>query len=260
MIAIDVEGTGERLATARKQRALVGGVAGDLGAIGSLGGAEAVQAAAALALDQTRIGWSLAATSDVTRRLLGCTEPVAGPLFAEDTYMSGSSLALRSSMLGIGAQFAFTFGRSYPMEDETVGLESVADAVVSCRLALQILSRRVPDTVPLNTWVATADFGLSDAFVTGTSVEEWRFRALGDTDIRLLVDGHACAWGRGRDTLGDPLAPLLWLAERLAGRGQVIDAGDVVATGTCTGLVQLTPGRHVSGQFAGLGEVDLLTT
>ncbi|WP_375458534.1 hypothetical protein [uncultured Enterovirga sp.] len=171
--------------------------------------------------------------------------------------MSGSTLPVRSSMLGIGAGFSFVFGRSYPAEGELVGRDTLLSAIASCHVGLQVLGRRVPGDTPLNEWTATADFGLAEAFIEGPRVENWRDRDLGKATILLRLDGHVCAAGEGRDTLGGPFDALVWLARRLDEGGGSIEAGDIVASGSCTGLAQMTPGAVATGDFGKLGAVKL---
>ena len=65
------------------------------------------------------------------------------------------------------------------------------------------------------------------------------------------------AAGRGGDVLGHPLEAVAWLARALARRGGRLDAGDLVATGTCAGLLQVLPGQTFAADFGGLGTVEL---
>ena len=59
--------------------------------------------------------------------------------------------------------------------------------------------------------------------------------------------------GRGGHPLGDPLAPLVWLANHLNARGLALAAGQIVTTGSCNGAQNVRPGQTVSAYFSGLG-------
>lgn len=253
----EIDRTGAALASAHRSGTLVrAGI--DLSRVGSLAEALAVQAAACLAHGGERIGRSLAATTPLTARLLGCDEPVIGPLFPADRLTSGASLPARTSMLGVGAQLAFVFGRSlFPEAGEEMEIAEIADAIASCHVALQVLGRRVPHATPLDAWTATADLGLVEAFVEGAAVRDWRARLREDGPASLRLDGHVAAEGRLADLMGHPLAPLAWLARRLGSDGDGIDAGDIVTTGSCTGLLQIRPDAHVTADFGDLGTVTL---
>ncbi|KQP94109.1 hypothetical protein ASF60_13475 [Methylobacterium sp. Leaf113] len=114
-----------------------------------------------------------------------------------------------------------------------------------------------PHGTPLNACTATADLGLDVIHVIGPRVPDWRAADLAATAISLSLDGHTVARGRGADTFGTPVAGVAWLARRLSNRGRRIEAGEIVATGSCTGLVQVVPGQRVRAEFQNLGAVSL---
>jgi len=51
---------------------------------------------------------------------------------------------------------------------------------------------------------------------------------------------------------------LLWLANRQSSQGRGLKAGDIVSTGTCTGLDPVQPGDHVRADFGELGTVEIV--
>lgn len=253
----DIDRLASRLADARRQGIQLRREECDLRKLGSEEEAAALQAAASLAFGGSRIGYALVATTAQTARLLNCPEPIVGPLFMEERLPSGSTLRVTRSMLGIGAQYVFVFGSSYPKAGSPAALDTIADAIASCRLGMQVLARRTGVDTPFNDWIGTADFGLSECYVEGPSILEWRGHDLGTCDVEVAVDGRPCTSGQGCNTLGHPLAPLVWLARRRAAEGLTIEAGDIVAAGSCTTLLQLTPGHEVTSTFGDLGSVTI---
>ncbi|MBV9459051.1 MAG: hypothetical protein JO141_16230 [Bradyrhizobium sp.] len=250
-----IEAIGRQLAIARRDKGLAESI--DLRSIESMEAALSVQTEAVVAFNDEPIGWTLAGTSDATCRLLRCDAPIVGPIFSETTLRSGEHLPVSHTMLGVGAQFAFLFGRSFPQtESETLDFRTIADTILSCHISLQVVGRRVASAVPLNAWTATADFGLSEIYVEGAEIHNWQDKVATVPAI-LRIDGHVNATGSGADLMGHPLAPALWLCKHLRSRGGCIEAGDIVATGSCTGLVQISPGHVVTGDFGDLGSVEL---
>ena len=56
--------------------------------------------------------------------------------------------------------------------------------------------------------------------------------------------------------MGDPLAPLHWLAETLRGLGRGLSAGEMVSTGSCTGMLPLRDSKHIVATFGDSARVE----
>ena len=199
---------------------------------------------------------TMAATSALTARLLHLDRPVVASLFDEDVVPTGSTYRLPHGMLGIGCGLAFVFGRSFPVggdQDHDVG-----SAIAQVYACLQLLGRRVPNLEPLIPWTATADFGLVVLHVRGPGEENWRELDLAHAELSLWVDGNVVGHGKGSDVSGDPLRAVAALSRTRVAQGGVIEAGDIVAVGSCTGLSQVIPGHLVTGRCDMLGSVSLI--
>ena len=70
-------------------------------------------------------------------------------------------------------------------------------------------------------------------------------------------DGETVAEGVGANALGDPLNVLEWTANHLSALGDGIKAGEVVSTGTCTGVTPIAPGETLIADFGTLGCVEV---
>ena len=220
--------------------------------------ADAVRDEAVAAYHSSVCGYRIAATTALTRRLLGCEAPVWAPLLAAEVRPGGTSFRLPPGVIGAGCELAFVMARPYPLHgDEEVSRASAGRAVAACRPGVGILGRRVPGSKPLNALTATADFGLGVAFVEGRDAEGWEAADLATVPVTARIDGRAVAAGHGGDVLGHPLEAVAWLARALARRGGRLDAGDLVATGTCAGLLQVLPGQTFAADFGSLGTVEL---
>jgi len=70
----------------------------------------------------------------------------------------------------------------------------------------------------------------------------------------LLVNGEVKGTGTGKDVLGSPLNALLWLANSLSSYGLGLKKGDIISTGSCTGLQPFTDGDLVQAVFTNMGK------
>lgn len=67
--------------------------------------------------------------------------------------------------------------------------------------------------------------------------------------VTLSLNGESRAEGQGANVLDGPVLALSHLVTELARRGQHLQAGDIVTTGTLTDAVPLLPGQHWSTAF-----------
>lgn len=229
----------------------------DLNLITSREEAEVVLEEATLAYGSPIEGHCLAATTSSCARLLSCDAPLAAPMFAADRIADGGILPVTPSLIGVGAELHFRFGRAFPtMGDDPASLDSIRDAIVTCHIGLQILGRRSGHGTPAHDWTALADFGLAAYHVRGKPLADWDRLDLRVLEMALLVDGHKVASGHGGDALGDPFAALSWRAADLKRRGSYIEANTNVAIGSCTGLSQIVAGHVYTGRIGAGHEVS----
>jgi 2-keto-4-pentenoate hydratase len=211
--------------------------------------AEKVQAQAVRALGWTHRGYKVGATNLTVQQALACTEPVAAPVFGERELANGAAFALPPGVLGVECEYAFEIGRHYPAADGVLDLASLSEAVAECRAAIEVVGRRLEPDIPLNHKSVVADFGINVAFALGGAIPGWREGALLELPVTTLVDARVVAEGNGHLVLGNPLESLLWLARRLADRGAHLRAGEVVLTGTCTGITPVASGQTFEARF-----------
>jgi hypothetical protein len=126
-------------------------------------------------------------------------------------------------------------------------MTGLRSAVAECFIALELVGRRVGDDVPLNKVSSIADFALDVAVIRGTPIPDWERLDLAALPVRAVLDGATMATGTGAMVLGHPLKALLWLATVLAKRGDRLRNGDIVLTGTCTGITKVGRGQIFAG-------------
>jgi 2-keto-4-pentenoate hydratase len=114
--------------------------------------------------------------------------------------------------------------------------------------------------VPLNEKTAIADFSLDIAVVRGAPIPNWERYDLTTMPVRAVVDGATLASGTGAAVLGHPLNSLPWLSVALSKRGQRLRKGEIILTGTCTGITKVAPGQLFEGRFADLPAVEIRLT
>jgi 2-keto-4-pentenoate hydratase len=233
------------LCDARRANVLLDGLPERLH-VASVDDAHAVQVATAGLLGDAIGGWKVATAPD--GRL------ARGGLLRSRIHRDGATIpAALVPLLGVEAEIAFRLERDVPARATPYSYDEVADAVTALP-AIEIVDSRYrgyPATPFLD---RLADFMSNGAFIHGAPLPGWRTLDLTTLDVELRFDERTVVRRVGGHPAGDPFLPALALANDLrATHG--LHAGDLVTTGTYTGLHHARPGQRVEAVFHGVASV-----
>lgn len=184
-------------------------------------------------------------------------EPTRGVIYARMIRPSPARLApAEVPHLGVEGEIAFRFTRDLPRRAAAYTREDVAQAVVALP-AIEVVSGRFRDPMGGSALQRLADSILNGAFVPGAEMADWRGLDLARLRVSLLVNGELVLEQVGGHPTGDPLdvAEALVNMQREAGG---VRAGQMVTTGSCTGLRFLKPGDRCAVRFEGLGSAEVV--
>jgi 2-oxo-3-hexenedioate decarboxylase/2-keto-4-pentenoate hydratase len=202
-------------------------------------------------------GYKLAYTTPVMQERAGLNHPVLGGLFEKVILRSPVVLNFTEYVnLGIELEVGVTLGKDLPASGAPYTRDSVAEAVSEVATAFEIVDMRTPAdlTTEERTLMSVAVNILNSGVVLGDPVTNWRDLDLVGCKGVMSINHEQVGEGYGRDVMGHPFEPLVWLANELAKHNHPLKAGDVVITGS---LVPPTPLEFASeGRISieGLGE------
>ena len=183
--------------------------------------------------------------------------PVCAPLFASHMNPSGATLRRDAFRLWrIEAELAFRLALDLPPVARLRGRDEVLAAVSEVLAVFEIVDSRYaawPDMAPA---MLLADLQSHGAMVIGASIPMPAASAFETLRARLDINGTRVVEG-GANPAGDILELLVWLANHPAPGGRSLHAGDLVTTGSFTGLETLPPGGHAEARFSGVGTVSI---
>ncbi len=185
-------------------------------------------------------------------------EPGCAPLLARGLFRSGEQLAAGQWRLrGIEVEVALRLGRDLVPDTSTIDTAWLQAAVESVVPAIEIVETRLQDWRESDPLAQLADLQSHGGLVVG---EPGALRPA-DVDLRaveayLAFDGQPVASTRGANPAADVWRLLGWLAWHCVQRGTPLRAGDVVTTGSCTGLLFAPEGARVQAHLAGIGSVE----
>jgi len=214
----------------------------------TLADAHAIQEATALRLGDAIAGWKVGATPEggVAR----------GALLRSRTYASGARIsAAIVPLLGIEAEIAFRLDRDLPARAREYDYSEVAGAVTALP-AIEIVDSRFRGYPNAPLLDRIADFMSNGAFIYGAAQTRWRKFDLETIDVELTIDGRTLVRRSGGHPTKDPLLPAVALVNDLRG-GSGTRAGQILTTGTYTGLQYAKPGQTVAVTFKDFGAVEM---
>ena len=222
--------------------------------------AYAVQAEAVRLSGLPARGFQVGSPSLEAQRKLGTNEPGSAPLLAPYVHDSPARVAIAARHNAeLEGEIAFLVGRDLPPRAEPYSHAEVADAIDAAAGAVEVVGSRIAGGLAgIGRFLSTADFGVNIALVVGAWTRDWRRLDLKALPVAMTIDGERRGTGTGARALGDPLNVMVWLANQQSARGRGMKTGDIVSTGTCTGLDAVRTGQTALADFAALGSVEVV--
>lgn len=203
-------------------------------------------------------GYKVGSTSKEAQRHLNTDEPGASVLLTPFVHDSPARIGLvADQMPAVEGEFAYRLGRDLPSREAAYTLTEVTAAINGIAGAIEVVGTRFSGGLPgKGRFLTTADCGVNIALALGpwTAFDGQDVR---DHGVSVTVNDAPKGHGTGSRALGDPLNVMLWLANYLSAQGNGLRAGDIVATGTCTGLDPVKAGDHVHADYGDLGHVAI---
>jgi len=220
-----------------------------------------VQAAAVEASGLTRAGWKVAATSGMAQELLGMDGPSIGPVFAEHLYAPGDSVPVRPEH-GAAIECEVAFEMAEDLDDARVtSIDDLLAATKRAFCAVEVVGCRFDGGFKgAGISVCISDFSFNAALVCGPEIDGWRDMDLATVAASITINGEAGNSGTGAAVLGNPLLALQWAATEAQSIGLAFRKGDIVTTGTMTGVTPVRPGDSVVCDFGAAGQIPISFT
>lgn len=220
--------------------------------------AEAICEAFAAGSEQPVGGWKVGCVDPGTPAKLGLERPFCGQIPASLIYPSGASVPHADLMRPVvEAEIAFRLGCDLPPREKPYNRFEVDEGIAALVPGIEIPESRLVDDHPLGALGMVADQGYAGRFVAGDAFAHWRLIEVPDIDVVLWIGGREVARGKASRAMGNPLDAVTWLANYRSRRGDGLKAGQIVSTGSLTGIHRVAPGDEVVADYGPLGAVVL---
>lgn len=184
-------------------------------------------------------GFKVGITSVEAQRATGATAPIVGRLAPQDILWGRKRTVLAEDHLRIAeAEVVFEVGEDLACEQAPFSQQQIAKRISGAFAAIEICNSRFSDVDALPLADVIADNSNADLLIVGQRLGDADMQSLEDLPVTLTRAGHVKVAGSTASVLGHPLASLTWLANWLAARGEGLKRGQLVASGSCTGITE----------------------
>lgn len=206
---------------------------------------EAYGVAAALIreLGRSPNGYKIGANTARAQQMLGLAEPLYGRTFTDGT----TRLAGRHDTLGgeAAVEAEIVLRLRHDLEKLPIHRQGWRAAIDEVMVGIEINQPSYRDALAMGGLAIIADNGVHAGLVLGASRSVSGLDELVDIPMRLQVDGAGVQEGSARSAGIDPWQALAWLASNRLDAGEVLRAGEWIATGAIVSCGALRGGTHI---------------
>lgn len=208
---------------------------------------------------QRVVGHKIGLTSRAMQVSSQIDEPDFGTLFDEMVYESGGKIpAERFILPRVEVELAFLL--KAPLEGPDVSINDVLNATDRVTPALEIIDARIEQKdretgSPRKVFDTIADNAANAGIVLGGTPVRPDAVDLRWIASLLYLNGVVEESGVAAAVLGHPATGVAWLARRLHGHGERLEAGEIVLAGSFTRPVPVTAGDVVQADYGPLGTI-----
>ncbi|QNE14362.1 2-keto-4-pentenoate hydratase [Pseudarthrobacter sp. NBSH8] len=200
-------------------------------------------------------GRKVGLTSLAMQKQLGVDSPDFGFFFKDMVHYDGANIPA-SGFIQPKVEPEFGFVLKHSLQGPGVTLEQAAAAIAAVYPAIEIIDSRITNW-DIKLVDTVADNASCGAIAVGSTPLDVDPTALLDVPCSLVIDGEVTGSGTGSDVMGNPVAPLAWLANVLGEEGVALEAGQLILPGSFTKAEPVTAGSTAVADFGLLGSLTL---
>jgi 2-keto-4-pentenoate hydratase len=208
-----------------------------------------------LANGRVLAGRKVGLTSLAMQQQLGVDSPDFGFFFTDMVHHDGDSIAA-SSFISPKVEPEFGFVLKETLQGPGITVEQAAAAIGAVYPAIEIIDSRIANW-DIRLVDTVADNASCGAIAVGTTALDVDPASLRDIECSLQIDGVTLGTGTGADVMGDPVAPLAWLANVLGEQGVALEAGQLILPGSFTRAEPVRAGSTATADFGTLGRLTI---
>lgn len=202
------------------------------------------------------VGWKIAAMKEGLQRQLRTDQPIYGRVLMPVVPSPATVEHAKVCSPIPEVEYQAILGADLPPREKPYTVEEVTEAVASLHPGIELAECRfVHDAAFPPLPAILADGAGSGIIACGDAIPDWKTRDIAGQEVVLSCNGTLRRKGTAGEALDHPMVPLTWLANELSRTGVGIKAGQIVSTGTLTGMLRPKPGDTFVADFGPFGSV-----
>ena len=198
-------------------------------------------------------GHKVALTTKAARDHLGVHEPCYGHILSPCVYASDVEVPIGNlASPHIEAEVAFVLGED--LRGPGVTPVDVMRATRGILPALELVDLKVQGEGIQATDVIIHN-ALHGGIVAGSRLCSLEGLELQYEGVTVEYNGQLHGSGTGAEVMGNPINPIVWLANKLAEFGDYLRAGETIISGSMVTPVEVKPGDYVKATYTRMGSV-----
>ena len=216
-----------------------------------------IQAAVAALRQMVSAGFKIGLTSEAAQRAAGTAAPIAGRLGSQETRHGHSRVELPANHLRVvEAEVVFEVGGDLPPGHAPYSEQHVAAHLSRAFAGIELCNTRFDDRWDPPLACVVADNSNADLLFVGEPLD-LDVTAFSNLSVTLERRGQPVVYGSTNRVLGNPLRAVTWLANWLAQCGESLRRGQLISSGSCTGMTAAAPADVVEATFGNAARVSL---
>lgn len=200
-------------------------------------------------------GWKLGATNAALQAVLDIERPFLGPLLDGFIVPSGSEVTVRDGDL-LETEIAVKLGADLPSKAERYSAEEVRAATAAIVPCFEIAGARFSGPLAGAGFRVIADGGINVAAVMGDDIRDFDTYDLADIAISMSLDGKQVQQAHSSALYWDSVFEAVsWALAQPSTHDRGLRAGDLILTGTLTGVIPLDGVGKATATLGALGDV-----
>jgi len=215
-----------------------------------------IQLAAALMGPMPNAGFKLGLTNENAQRAAATFAPIVGRLGSLDIRRSGAKIELPEHHLRIvEAEVIFELGTDLSAGYAPFSEQRVRAGLSRAFAGIELCNTRFDASVEPSLACVVADNSNADLIVIGDALTEDDVDSLCNLSVTLQRRDKPDIKGSTQNVLGNPLRAVTWLANWLATRAESLKRGQLISSGSCTGMNEVAANDVVVATFGSGAQV-----